>query len=82
MNCRCSCSRGDSVLFCTDGLTEARNLDDQEFGLEGIQEICRHHSSGAPLDLLGRLFYALEDFTRGQPQWDDMTATAFHYSSH
>jgi len=26
---------GDSVLFCSDGLTEARNLGDEEFGSEG-----------------------------------------------
>ncbi|HXX17169.1 MAG TPA: PP2C family protein-serine/threonine phosphatase [Candidatus Eremiobacteraceae bacterium] len=73
---------GDSVLFCTDGLTEARSLDEQEFGLEGIQQICQHHSGDAPLDLLGHVFDALESFTRGRRQWDDMTATVFHYCLH
>jgi phosphoserine phosphatase RsbU/P len=73
---------GDSVLFCTDGLTEARGLDEQEFGLEGIQQICQHHPGHAPLDLLGHVFDALEGFTRGCRQWDDMTATVFHYCLH
>src|SRR5208282_3799407 len=55
---------GDSLLFCSDGLTEARNIEDQEFGLEGLQDVCRRHSGAAPLDLLGNVFSTLEAFTR------------------
>lgn len=72
---------GDSVLFCSDGLTEARNLDEQEFGLDNLQDVCRRHSGDCPLDLLGHVFAAVQEFTRGCRQWDDMTATVFHYSS-
>jgi sigma-B regulation protein RsbU (phosphoserine phosphatase) len=72
---------GDSVLFCSDGLTEARNLNDAEFGLEGVRDVCRRHSSEPPIDLLGHIFAALESFTRHCHQWDDMTAAVFHYSS-
>ncbi len=72
---------GDSVLFFTDGLTEGRNIHDEEFGLEGLQHVCHRHSGDAPLDLLGHVFAAIEEFTRHYRQWDDMTATVFHYSS-
>jgi phosphoserine phosphatase RsbU/P len=72
---------GDSLLFCTDGLTEARNIQDREFGLEGLQEVCRLHSCEPPLDLLVHVFAALQDFTRNCRQWDDMAAAVFHYSS-
>jgi serine phosphatase RsbU (regulator of sigma subunit) len=61
-------------------LTEARNILDQEFGLAGIQEVCRRHTEDSPLDLLGHVFTAIEEFTHQDRQWDDMTATAFHYS--
>lgn len=69
----------DSVLFCSDGLTDARSSVDEEFGLAGIQEICRQHAGECPLDLLGHIFGAIESFTRGCQQWDDMTAAIFHY---
>ena len=73
---------GDSLLFCSDGLTEARSSDDQEFGLERLQETCRLHSSDPPLDLLVHIFSAVQEFTRDCRQWDDMTAAVFHYGSH
>ena len=72
----------DSILFCSDGLTEARNLQEQEFGIEGLQEVCRRHAGETPLDLLGHIFAAIQEFTVECRQWDDMTATVFHYSPH
>ncbi len=70
---------GDSVLFCTDGLTEARNRRGEEFELEGLQEVCKKYREASPLELLGHIFSALEEFTRECKQWDDMTATIFHF---
>jgi len=72
---------GDSVLFCSDGLTEARNAQDEEFSVEGIQNLCRLHCGEPPLDFLGHTFGAIEEFTRECRQWDDMTATVFHFSA-
>jgi sigma-B regulation protein RsbU (phosphoserine phosphatase) len=69
---------GDSVLFFTDGLSDARNLQDQEFGVEGIQDLCGRHVGESPLDLLGHLFSAIQEFTADCKQWDDMTAAYFH----
>jgi phosphoserine phosphatase RsbU/P len=68
---------GDSLFFCTDGLTEARSGDDREFEVEGVQEICRSNLDASPIELLGRVFAAIEKFTAGCQQWDDMTAAAF-----
>jgi sigma-B regulation protein RsbU (phosphoserine phosphatase) len=72
---------GDSLLFFTDGLTDARNLRDQDFGVEGIQEVCRRHDGESPLDLLGHLFSTIQDFTASCKQWDDMTAAYFHFAA-
>ncbi|MGB7436554.1 MAG: SpoIIE family protein phosphatase [Candidatus Acidiferrum sp.] len=73
---------GDSVLFCSDGLANARNVHGQEFGLEAIQALCRRHTGDVPLDLLGHAFAAVENFTRDCSPSDDMTATVFHYGLH
>jgi phosphoserine phosphatase RsbU/P len=73
---------GDSVLFCSDGLTEARNKDDQEFGIDAVQELCRRHASDPPLELLANTFAAVEEFTRDCPQFDDITLTVFQYCQH
>jgi sigma-B regulation protein RsbU (phosphoserine phosphatase) len=70
---------GDSLLFCTDGLTDARNASDEEFGLEGLEALCYRHSTAQPLDLLDHIFNNLATFTRNCRQWDDMTAAVFHY---
>jgi phosphoserine phosphatase RsbU/P len=71
---------GDSILFCSDGLTDARNTDDEDFGMEGIQRLCRAHTRETPIQLLNHTFAALESFTRHRQQWDDMTAAVFHYA--
>jgi len=71
---------GDSLLFCTDGLTDARDLHDEEFGLEGIRAVCHRHCGEPPLDLLGHLFRNIQDFTASCKQWDDMTAAYFHFA--
>jgi phosphoserine phosphatase RsbU/P len=70
---------GDSVLFCTDGLTDARNVHDQEFDVAGIQDVCRRHAGKSPIELLGRLFNAIQSFSIYCRQWDDMTAAVFHF---
>ncbi len=72
---------GDSVLFCTDGITDAFNTEEESFGIARIQEICETESYDTPAALLVRLFAELESFTRGREQHDDMTAAAFHCES-
>jgi hypothetical protein len=37
-----------SSFFFTDGLTDARNRSDEEFGIEGIQDVCRRHAGESP----------------------------------
>ncbi len=69
---------GNSVFFCTDGLTDARNMYDEQFGVERIQEVCLRHSGEPSLELLRHVFSAIEEFTADCRQWDDMTAAVLH----
>jgi serine phosphatase RsbU (regulator of sigma subunit) len=63
-----------------DGLSDARNSDDQEFGLDGIQDVCRRHAGESPLDLLGHLFSTIQEFATNCRQGDDMTAAYLHFA--
>jgi sigma-B regulation protein RsbU (phosphoserine phosphatase) len=73
-------SPGDSVLFCTDGITDAFDRDGEQFGVGRLQELCRDQRHLSPRELLGKVFSAVEDFSRGREQHDDMAAALFHYS--
>jgi phosphoserine phosphatase RsbU/P len=70
---------GDSVLFCTDGITDAFDHKEDQFGIERLQELCDAHQRAAPAKLLGRVFAAVESFARGREQHDDMAAALFHF---
>jgi sigma-B regulation protein RsbU (phosphoserine phosphatase) len=71
---------GDSVLFCTDGITDAFDRDGEQFGVERLQELCKDPRDLSPMELLSRIFSAVEEFSRGCEQHDDMAAALLHYS--
>lgn len=77
--CSLQLKPGDSLLFCTDGLTEARDVNDEEFGLERLGEVCAEHAASVPLELLDQVFTQIRHFTRECRQWDDMAAAVFRY---
>jgi phosphoserine phosphatase RsbU/P len=70
---------GDSVLFCTDGITDAFNTKDEAFGISRLQSVCENGLRIPPRELLKRIFAAVEAFTLGREQHDDMAAAVFHY---
>jgi len=79
----CGCVHGypcDSPLFCSDGLTVARDARDEEFGLEGLERVRLEYLDAAPLELLEHVFSAIDAFSGDTRQWDNMTAAVFHYA--
>jgi sigma-B regulation protein RsbU (phosphoserine phosphatase) len=72
--CTITLEPGDSVLFCTDGLTDAFNAEEESFGIARIQNICEANPYAAPTELLAQIFAALANYTLGREQHDDMTA--------
>ena len=67
---------GDSVLVYSDGITEARNADGEQFGQErliGVFEAARA-AALVPFGLLESLQQTLRGFTGGAPALDDQTA--------
>lgn len=72
---------GDTVLFATDGLSEATDRHGHPFGMEGIIDFCTRIDSGSADTLLRCIFETIEQFT-GAKQHDDMTAVALKVRSH
>jgi phosphoserine phosphatase RsbU/P len=69
---------GDSVLFCTDGITDSMNAEDMGFGTEQLVAICDKYRGASPRQLLRRIFSAVEEFSWGREQHDDMAAAVFY----
>jgi serine phosphatase RsbU (regulator of sigma subunit) len=66
---------GSRLLFYTDGLTEVFQGDD-EFGPERLLATFQECKSQDCTAILKVLWQQLADFSRGEPQQDDMTALA------
>jgi len=79
---RVSTSKGDRLLLYTDGLSEARNRNDVEYGKDRLQLILNQfHDS--PTELLVK--QVLDDahlFAEGRPVTDDLTVMAIEMVGH
>lgn len=65
---------GDCVLFASDGLTDARNERDEEFGHQRLHSLVAELSSLPSEAMLQNLFTAVESFATDRRHQDDMTA--------
>lgn len=64
---------GDTLIFYTDGVTEARNAEDQFFGEERLEEVLKAHREEGAEGLLQSVVTAVAQFTGSTPQSDDFT---------
>jgi sigma-B regulation protein RsbU (phosphoserine phosphatase) len=64
---------GDILVAFTDGISEAMNLDDEEWGEERLVEACQRNGGASAQELLEYLFEAATQFAGAAPQHDDMT---------
>jgi phosphoserine phosphatase RsbU/P len=66
---------GDLLVCYTDGITEASNLRDEEFGEERVKEfILENHEGMASKELVEGLLGRAADWSRGSTLVDDRTA--------
>ena len=68
---------GDSIIFFSDGLTDAMDCQGEHFGVERLLETCSGHHREPPPQILSHIFSAIEEFGGAQPQ-DDMAAAVVH----
>jgi len=67
---------GDLLVAYSDGVTEARNFEGHEFGEERLLACVRANSDLGPADLLDGIFDAVDQFSAGTAQFDDLTLLA------
>jgi sigma-B regulation protein RsbU (phosphoserine phosphatase) len=63
----------DLLLFYTDGIPEAMDPQDQEFGYERIEQVVARNAHLSVEQIKEQLLGQVSDFTRGTPMADDAT---------
>lgn len=64
---------GDVLAICSDGIAEARNGEDNMFGEDKIMELLAENRSDSSENILNKLIKAVNEFSAGVPQSDDIT---------
>lgn len=65
--------KGDTVVLYTDGLTEAENPDEEEYGEERLAELCAEHRGESLDELAGTISSDQDAYVQGVPYVDDRT---------
>jgi len=68
-----SLSAGDLLCVYTDGVTEALNSAEEEFGLDRLERILAKDGSSSPDALCRTIFDEVDAFVADAPQYDDQT---------
>jgi hypothetical protein len=66
-------SPGDTLVFYTDGFTEAMNRDLEEFGTDRFLDLLHRNDNGSAEQLVQHAFDEVRQFAGEHPQHDDMT---------
>ena len=71
---------GDTVIMYSDGVSEATNSEGDDFGTEGIAGLFEGRPPTGAREANEAILEAVNIFTRGAPQSDDITCLALHRS--
>ena len=70
---------GERLVLHSDGLTEARNITDAEFGDNYVEAIAGWQPSASSQDLVNEMVAEWRAFTTGKPIDDDMSIAVLRY---
>ena len=71
---------GTTIFACTDGVTEAFNPKEQLFSEERLRKTLSESKPAGPKELVDRVQKAVESFSQGSQQTDDITMIAVTFS--
>ena len=72
-SCPLHLSQGDLLVVYSDGLPDAQNQQDEMFGEERLRGLISQEATSGSHVLEQKLLKAIEEFTQGTPQTDDIT---------
>lgn len=78
---RLQMARGECLVLFTDGLSEASNPSDVEYGTERLLHVVEKSSGGSPQDLVRACLEDLAAFQSGTPKRDDLSVMAIQRSA-
>ena len=64
---------GDMVVFYTDGVTEAEDEEERQFGQERLFKVIKENHNLSANDMIEKIKAAVLSFCGKQPQFDDIT---------
>jgi len=64
---------GDVLVLYTDGVTDAINADEEEFGLTRLTEVIQRTRKQSPSDIIAAINSEVMAFVGNTPQFDDFT---------
>lgn len=65
--------RKDLLVLFSDGVTDAQNAADEEFGEARLLEVLRAAEGQPPAVIIDQVLAAIDQFADGAPQFDDIT---------
>jgi phosphoserine phosphatase RsbU/P len=72
---------GGLALFYSDGLTEAADAQGGDFGVAGVLEVLQAHRQSPAQHICEQLWAAINHFSAGLPQQDDVTLVVIKRSA-
>jgi sigma-B regulation protein RsbU (phosphoserine phosphatase) len=72
---------GDLIAICSDGVTEARDLDGELFGEHRLREFLEGCAGQSAQDVCRSVVARVHDFVGEAPQSDDITLTVLRYGN-
>jgi serine phosphatase RsbU (regulator of sigma subunit) len=70
---RISLQKGDMLVLYSDGVTEANDIDQNEYGEERFIEVLKKHRTEPASAIVEAVTKSLAEFAAGAPQADDIT---------
>jgi sigma-B regulation protein RsbU (phosphoserine phosphatase) len=64
---------GDLLAIYSDGVTDAQNEAEEEFGPDRLVEVLTRHVAAPACEVVDRVFEAIDAFAGSAPQFDDIT---------
>ena len=72
--------KGETIFLYTDGVTEAKNPDDQLFSDARLQQMLTRLQKKGTTDIIQSIRSEIEIFSEGTPQYDDITMLALKFN--